>query len=176
MSPCFSCVSNSEPIHLRVVKRQVLALTLTDNLHREKNNQGMKDSIIIFSIALPFSWLSPHVLNFFKQFGLGVWLVESVALRGYWPVSIAFYVEDFVGALLMVIPYIGLVYFLVQNTKYRTAATAVFAYMLFSFLLYSQRESFTGSLYTLMQSSNVAVYVAIFLVCALLQNVKLASK
>ena len=77
----------------------------------------MKDTAKILLIALPFSWLIGISISFSSQLGLGIWLVDSLSIRGYWPVTITFYAEDFFNALLSVMPYIGLVYFFVPNKK-----------------------------------------------------------
>lgn len=131
----------------------------------------MKDIIKIFLIALPFSSLASYGLNFINQLGLGVWLVESLSIRGFWPVSIAFYVEDIISALITVIPYVGLIYYFVRNKKLLTITTAIIAYILFTFLFLYQKESLTGSFFTLMQSENIAVYVAIIPIFILVDSI-----
>lgn len=132
----------------------------------------MKDTAKILLIALPLSWLIGISLNFLSQLGLGIWLVDSLSLRGYWPVTIIFYAEDFFNALLSVIPYIGLVYFFVPNKKPLTVATAILAYMLFTFLFcFHKEQHLTPCIFTLVQSANVTVYAAIYIVFALLDSI-----
>lgn len=129
----------------------------------------MKDTVKIFIIALPFSWFASISLPFLHQLGLGVWLVETLSIRGYWPVSVAFYVEDLLSAAITALPFIGLVFFLTAKNKPTTTTATLFAYMFFTFLLCFQKESLTACLFTLVQSANIAVYAAIILLFSLLK-------
>ena len=131
----------------------------------------MKQLAKIFLIAIPFAWLASISLSFFSQLGLGTWLVDSLSIRGYWPVSITFYAEEFFSALLTMIPYVGLVYFFVRNNRALTVATAIFAYMFFTLLFIFQKESLTASIFTLVQSANLSVYAAIFLLFAVFDSI-----
>lgn len=131
----------------------------------------MKEAIKIFLIALPFAWLAPYSINFLNQFGFGIWLVETLSIRGFWPVSIAFYIEDLISALITLIPYIGLIYFFIPNKKPLTVTLTVVAYMLFTFLFLFQKESFTASFFTMLQSANIAAYLAIIGTFALMDKI-----
>ena len=138
----------------------------------------MKDTIKILLIALPFSLITTYCITFIKQLGFGSWLVESLSIRGFWPVSIAFYIEDFLSALITIIPYVGLVYFLVKNKRFLTIFTSIMAYIIFTFLflfLY-QNESVTGTFYTLIQSSYMSVYLAIISMFLLIEKVFIPKK
>ena len=130
----------------------------------------MKDIAKILLIALPFSWLASVSIGFLSQLGLGVWLVDTLSLRGYWPVTIIFYAEDIFNALLTVIPYVVLIYFFVRNTKPLTVATAILGYILFTFLLCFYKEHLTACIFTLVQSANIAVYVSIMMVFAFIEK------
>lgn len=130
----------------------------------------MKDTIKIIFIALPFAWISSVSLPYLNQLGFGVWLVENLSIRGYWPVSIAFYVEDFFSALITSTPFIGLIFLLTEKNKPVTTTVTISAYMLFTFLLCFQKESLTGCIFTLVQSANIAVYGVIILLFSLLNK------
>ena len=123
----------------------------------------MKNTIIILLSALPFSWLASIVLSLLNQLGLGFWLIENLSISGYWPVNIVFYIESFLSALLVVAPYVLVILWLVPANKYGNVITAILAYVLFTFLLCFQKEHLTACLFTLVQSSHIAVYLAIFI-------------
>ena len=137
----------------------------------------MKDVAKILLIALPFSWLAGISLGFLSELSLGLWLVDSTSIRGYWPITLIFYAEDFLNALLTVIPYVGLVYFFVPNKKPLTVATSIFGYILFTFLFcFHKEQHITPCLFTLVQSAHIAVYAAIIVVFALVDSVWDKSK
>lgn len=132
----------------------------------------MKDIAKILLITLPFSWLAAISLSFLSQLGLGSWLVDSLSIRGYWPVTLTFYAEDFLNALLTVTPYVGLVYFFLPNKKPLTVATAIFGYILFTFLFcFYTEQHLTPCLFTLVQSAHIAIYAAIIVVFAFVDSV-----
>ena len=132
----------------------------------------MKDIAKILLIAIPFAWLATISLNFLSQLGLGSLLVDSLSIRGYWPVTLTFYAEEFLYAFLTVIPYVGLIYFFVPNKKPLTVVTAIIAYILFTFLFCFQKEQhLTPCLFTLVQSAHIAVYAAIMIVFSFLGSV-----
>ena len=131
----------------------------------------MKDMAKIFLIALPFSWLASIALPFLNQLGIGIWMVETFSIRGYWPVNFAFYMDDLLAALLVTAPYVGMIFLFIPNNKFLTVSTALFAYMLFTFLLCIQVESIKACFYTLLQSADVAVYAAIMMMFTVLSYV-----
>ena len=131
----------------------------------------MKDIAKILLIAIPFAWLATISLNFLSQLGLGSLLVDSLSIRGYWPVTLTFYAEEFLYAFLTVIPYVGLIYFFVPNKKPLTVVTAIIAYILFTFLFCFQKEHLTPCIFTLVQSAHIAVYAAIIIVFLLVDSI-----
>jgi hypothetical protein len=137
----------------------------------------MKDTAKILLIALPFSWFAGISISYLGQLGIGIWLLDTLSIKGYWPVTLIFYVEDFLNALLTVIPYVGLIYFSVSNNKLLTVTTSIFAYVLFTFLLcYHKEQHLTPCLFTLVQSAHIAVYAAIIVVFALFDGIWGKSK
>ncbi len=130
----------------------------------------IKNLIKTLLIALPFTWLASHILLLLNNLEWGVWLVETLSVQGYWPVTIAFYLEDFFIALILGLPYVALVLWLIPHNHYATMITSVLAYALFTFLLCFQKEHLTACLFTLLQSSNITMYLAIVLLFELLSR------
>ncbi len=132
----------------------------------------MKDTIKIFSLALPFAFLASISLPFFNQLGGGFWLIEQLSIQGYWPVNIVFYIEYFFSAVLTTLIYAAAIIFLVPRYRYLNTLTAILAYALFTFLLCFRQEHLTACLFTLLQGTHIAVYIAIFLLLEGAERIK----
>ena len=131
----------------------------------------MKNVLKILILALPFAWFASISLPFLNGLGVGVTLVDVLSIKGYWAVTLIFYFEEFISALLVTTPYAALVLLLVKRNTALVTATAIVGYALFTFLLCFQKEHLTPCLFTLVQSANVSVYAAIFVLLSVFDKV-----